>query len=332
MASMSQSPVSHVAPSVGLDFERAPLVLVGEDGKITRISTTAAELLGVSSDLIPEALATQLRSASAGQPVLYQVPNSDRLLTVTPYPLTDDGLLLTVQEMGQTSAPLRRRLHEHHLETLGRVASMFAPEIREPLASIVLNVELMQRTGEASPEVLTDLRAAAERARGAVEDLLSFAGLQDRRSYEVALIEILRRAWHDIAVRAAGHTIDIDIAEGAEVVCIHPRILEHVVAALFANAVEATAGETAKVRIEATPSGTSEWPMVQVRISDQGPGVDNEVRLDLFEPFVSTKPKQLGLGLTLAREIIRDLGGELLLEPMSTSTFTLFIPRCPPGD
>ena len=57
-----------------------------------------------------------------------------------------------------------------------------------------------------------------------------------------------------------------------------------------------------------------------------GPGVPADVRSELFEPFVTTKEKHLGVGLALARESVRDVGGDIVFESTSGSLFTVVLP------
>jgi signal transduction histidine kinase len=90
-------------------------------------------------------------------------------------------------------------------------------------------------------------------------------------------------------------------------------LLEWALESLAKNAIDALAGRDGKVEIlaESLPEGR-----VRVRVSDDGPGVPREIRHQIFDPGFSTKEKGWGIGLSLARRIVRDNhGGELLLVP-----------------
>jgi signal transduction histidine kinase len=90
-------------------------------------------------------------------------------------------------------------------------------------------------------------------------------------------------------------------------------LLEWALESLTKNAIDALAGRDGKVEIsaESLPEGR-----VRVRVSDDGPGVPREIRHQIFEPGFSTKEKGWGIGLSLARRIVRDNhGGDLLLVP-----------------
>jgi two-component system C4-dicarboxylate transport sensor histidine kinase DctB len=101
--------------------------------------------------------------------------------------------------------------------------------------------------------------------------------------------------------------------------------LEQVVVNLLQNAFEALE-DTADpvVRIGVTVEDSWVW----VRISDNGPGLDPKIEAQLFTPFTTSKEKGLGLGLVIARDILREFGGELTAETGGPgATFALKLRR-----
>ncbi|MGI8402781.1 MAG: sensor histidine kinase [Gemmatimonadaceae bacterium] len=101
-------------------------------------------------------------------------------------------------------------------------------------------------------------------------------------------------------------------------------LLEWALESLTKNAIDALAGRDGRVEIsaEALPEGR-----VRVRVADNGPGVAREIRNQIFDPGFSTKEKGWGIGLSLARRIVRDShGGELLLVPSERgATFDMLL-------
>ena len=92
-----------------------------------------------------------------------------------------------------------------------------------------------------------------------------------------------------------------------------PVLLEWALESLTKNAIDALAGRDGRVEISAEPLPEGR---VRVRVSDDGPGVPREIRNQIFDPGFSTKEKGWGIGLSLARRIVRDSHhGELLLVP-----------------
>jgi signal transduction histidine kinase len=101
-------------------------------------------------------------------------------------------------------------------------------------------------------------------------------------------------------------------------------LLEWALESLAKNAIDALAGRDGKVEISAEPLPEGR---VRVRVSDDGPGIAREIRNQIFDPGFSTKEKGWGIGLSLARRIIRDShGGELVLVPTETgATFDMVV-------
>ena len=98
--------------------------------------------------------------------------------------------------------------------------------------------------------------------------------------------------------------------------------LEQVLVNLLQNAFDAT-GRAGKVSIDISEAGKF-W---RLSVTDTGPGLTADQRARLFQPFVTTKPDGLGLGLVISQDIMRGLGGDLIEEPQAIGTrFTMVIP------
>ena len=104
--------------------------------------------------------------------------------------------------------------------------------------------------------------------------------------------------------------------------------VQQVLINLLLNAFDATAngGDPGDRRIQVTTR--AERGRVMVCVRDHGPGVPDEIRARLFEPFNSTKPGGLGLGLAISRSIARRFGGDLTVEnhPEGGAVFCLSMP------
>lgn len=327
---------------VDLDSSESPVAVANSEGYLVAASPLAREHLsraGVNRGTLPPGLLGNLMGAVPGVAVEHvQHAHAEVALSFTRFPLADGRHLIMIEDLSQKRESLRRRLHEQRMETLGRVATMFAPEIKNPLASVMLNADLLgsDDLDEADRrEAVRDLQSAAQSMRQVVDDLLGFAGVMEPGKSQVAVIEVLDRVRSVLQVHhgEVEHRIQVGVTPGAELVQMHPRALEHILTSLGMNAFEAAGSQPVNVSFLASPApGYGEWPMVRINVIDNGPGVPEERRGDLFEPFVSSKPGHLGLGLTLARELVRELGGELVLDPLMPTTFSVYIPGdCPPS-
>jgi signal transduction histidine kinase len=106
------------------------------------------------------------------------------------------------------------------------------------------------------------------------------------------------------------------------------ELLKQVFINLLTNAADAMQ-EGGEIQIEAVPDRQEDGvPFVAVRFQDQGPGVPEEVRGQIFQPFVTTKATGMGLGLSIAAEIMTLHGGGIVLESSTPqgSCFTVRIP------
>jgi two-component system C4-dicarboxylate transport sensor histidine kinase DctB len=98
--------------------------------------------------------------------------------------------------------------------------------------------------------------------------------------------------------------------------------LEQVLVNLLQNAVQAC-DEGGRIALEIAARGGT----VRLSVSDDGPGVPGAVRDTLFQPFVTARPDGIGLGLAIARDIMRQLGGDLLHEDTQQGArFTMVMP------
>jgi signal transduction histidine kinase len=127
-------------------------------------------------------------------------------------------------------------------------------------------------------------------------------------------------------VPTLAHRVNIQSTRSGESLVIQadPVLIEWAIEALTKNAIDALAGSPGNVRIfaKAMPEGR-----LRVRIEDDGPGIPRELRGKIFDPGFSTKEKGWGIGLSLAKRIIKDAhGGELILVPTERgATFDIIL-------
>jgi signal transduction histidine kinase len=332
-----------------LDHVGGPLALLTLDGGLIYATPSARVLLarlqpdheaarGHPPASLPPALWAELATAPVGQPVEWQPGDSTLHLGCTRYQVGDDQVLLLMRELSERSRALARRLHEQRLEATGRLVATIAHDLRAPLASIVFEADLLAARGAAEGDEVTrqsvqGVRAAAARLQRTIDGLLDFARLGPPVCVDVSLPDVLERVGGLLRplLRERGDLLVADVHPEAAVTRGNPLVLEQVFVNLVMNAVEA-APDATWVQISSQPGPDG---LVHVSVRDQGPGVPPTLRARIFEPFFSTKPRGTGLGLTLAREAVRGLGGELLLDESECGTcFVLRLPagrRLPPG-
>jgi two-component system sensor histidine kinase HydH len=212
------------------------------------------------------------------------------------------------------AAQARAREQERRLVSLGEMSAVLAHEIKNPLASLKGNAQLLAATLPTGDKA----RAKADRVVDEAQRLERLTGglLQFVRTGELHRGEI---GIADLARAAAGET-PIELAGDARAV-VDPERLQQVLANLIANAAEA--GPPVAVRVDV------EGGRVIVDVADRGPGIPSAERDKVFEPFFTNKTHGTGLGLAVARRIVELHGGTLTIHdnPGGGAVFRVAIPR-----
>lgn len=235
-------------------------------------------------------------------------------------------------EIAAQTATLREQLRQaNRLATLGQITAGLGHEIRQPLAAMRVYAETGERllaaarTDEAAGN-FAQIAALAARIGAITEEQLQFSRRSPEPPRDIPLADVIdgsRLLLRD-QLRQQGITLTLPPAEAsaAKVRARHVQ-LEQVLVNLLQNAVQACGeGGQITLAIAAGDDGT-----VRLSVSDDGPGVPPALRDTLFQPFVTAKPDGIGLGLAIAQDIMRQLGGDLVLEDSQRGArFTMIMP------
>jgi signal transduction histidine kinase len=238
----------------------------------------------------------------------------------------DSRLVHVFQDCADLRTMEQRLLQSERLATVGRFASQIAHEIRNPLNSISLNVELLEdefteSDGEARGLIRSVLREL-DRLNGIVNEYLQFSRFpkpQLKRGQIESVIESLRERFKP----PARIRFSVRQVQSTPAVWLDEQLLRQVLDNLTRNAVEAIEGEGA---IEVETEVLDRF--VAIRVRDTGVGIPAEAQSKLFEPFFTTKPHGTGLGLATSQQIMFEHNGHLLVEsqPGQGTTFSLLLP------
>ncbi|MEP6874245.1 MAG: PAS domain S-box protein [Burkholderiales bacterium] len=237
----------------------------------------------------------------------------------------------------------RQREALRQSEKLGAMGSLLAGvahELNNPLAIVMGRASLLEEKCEALPELRADaqrIREAAERCGRIVRTFLNMARSRPSTRNPVALNEMVRAAADMLqyGYRSHGIALELALAEALPEVSADGDQIGQVVMNLLVNAQQALAGAQGTRRVQVQtglePRRESREPRVWLRVADNGPGIADEARGRVFEPFFTTKPEGVGtgLGLAVSRSLVRDHGGDLMLEPVSPeggASFRLSLP------
>jgi two-component system sensor histidine kinase PilS (NtrC family) len=236
------------------------------------------------------------------------------------------GLLIAFQDLTDYKTMEEQLKRADRLAAVGRLASGLAHEIRNPLASISGSVQLLLEDDKVKPEdrdLMGIVVKEADRLNLLLSDFLNFARPAPLHREAVDIMRLLDELV--ALLEASGQYKDIKIERtysGSFKMNVDPQKMHQVLWDLLINAAEA-AQPAGKIRISVNRQGN------EIIIEDSGPGIAEEDRDKLFEPFYTTKPKGTGLGLANVYANVEAHGGHVFVEPgkLGGARFIIDIPK-----
>lgn len=294
----------------------------------TAILITTA--VGVSVSFLRSARALHRCLVQLGEDLSTPIPR----LRIRELGEVSDGIAQLAQSLRQAREEQGRLAQElaqkERLAALGRVVAGVAHEVRNPLASIKLRLDLAAAAA-ALPPLVTDAIAHSSseitRLDRLVADLLVVAGRHPGPRKPASLVALVRARVDGLAPWAALRDVNLIVhtthSAAAAQSEFDPESIARALDNLLRNAVEASPpGRTVRVAVE---QQAARW---WVRIDDEGPGVPRPS--ELFEPFFTTKPDGTGLGLAISRAIARAHGGDVVYRRVAAGDGAAQVP--PTGD
>src|SRR5262249_45079429 len=208
--------------------------------------------------------------------------------------------------------------HANRAATMGQLTASIAHEVKQPIAATVTNAQAALRWLARQPADLEEVRQAlahivqdgirAGDVVARIRDLIKKAPpREDCLEINPAIREVIELA-HGETVNN-GVSVRTELADGLPLIQGDRVQLQQVMLNLIINAVEAGSGVGEGPRDLLISSGKAGTDRVHVAVRDSGPGVPPTDHERLFEPFYTTKPGGLGLGLSICRSIIQTHGG-----------------------
>jgi signal transduction histidine kinase len=235
-----------------------------------------------------------------------------------------DSLRRTQQEL----------LSAERLATMGRMASAISHDLRHPLTAILAYAEFLAENNLSEhqrKDFYQEIRDAVNRMVDLTSSMLEISPTGRRlKPVYGSLEDPIRKAIQMIQAHPEYRQISITVRHDGK--CegwFDPHKIERVFNNLLLNACEAVPSESGRIEIRTsqTPHG------LEIRFTDNGPGIPESIRESLFQPFVSHgKEDGTGLGLAVAQRIVQDHGGEIRLERTGEgrTIFKLTLPLNPP--
>jgi two-component system sensor kinase FixL len=243
----------------------------------------------------------------------------------TPILAREASLDVTERRKAEREAQKLRQevAHVGRVSMMGQLASALAHEINQPLGAILRNAEAAELFMQSASPDLDEVRASLadivknDQRAGAVIDRMR--ALLKRHELEVIRVDIgdviadvvtLTRA--DAVSRHV--KLDVDIADGLRFVQGDRVHLQQVLLNLVLNGMDAVNAANHGDRCVTVTARAREPRVVEVAVRDTGLGIAADILTNVFDPFFSTKPNGMGMGLAISRTIIEAHGGQLWAE------------------
>lgn len=251
-----------------------------------------------------------------------------------------DGLATAEREVvDRRDAQRELELRLHHAERLasiGRLAAGIAHELGTPLSVVDGKAQRLLRPANLSPKVeqsLEEIRTEVRRMERIVRQLLDFARHSKLRKKRISAERLARSAVAAVGSegKRLGVVIEADGPDPAPELDVDPLRMEQALTNLLRNAVQASAdgraaGAERRVRLSWFTAGDQAGFVVD----DDGTGIAQEERVQIFEPFYTTKPvgAGTGLGLSVVHGVVGEHGGEVDVDdsPLGGARFRVRVP------
>ena len=320
---------------------------------------SAGEIMGLSTDILapPERQGEaemMFQRLKAGEGAIHYETTRLRkdgtpiLVSITASPVFNkageikgnSSILRDITEPKRADEKLQRLqaelIHLSRWNTMGMMASTLAHELNQPLTAAVNYVRAAQRllAGDAPPpgragEFLDKAVAETKLAGGIIKSLREFIDKRETSRSPENLNKVVEEAIGLSMAGGPGVLMTVAMEPLLPPVLIDKIQIEQVLLNLIRNALDAMA-DSPKKQI-AIITSQAESGFVRVSIADSGPGIAPEIAPQLFQPFITTKEKGMGIGLTICQSIIEAHGGHIWAEPGKPKG-TVFHFRLPRAD
>ena len=322
------------------------IVATSEDGTVEWFNPAAEENLAVPrkdamgqrierlGSRLADLLHGCLADGSHDTPAEWTQNANRRTLSVTVRRLTHAGRCLGAMGIIRDLTPERQLMEQRRLQESmtywSEMISAISHEVRNPLVAINTFAQLLPERYDdpAFREEFAELATSEiRRLNGLLEQLQSFANPRELALEQTDLPGVLAIAIEQAEARVRKVSVKTELRDpgGLPLVRGDRAALTDAFARLIVNALEAAPEDsTVSVSLETDQTGTGPAGRIVVRVSDQGPGIPESLRDDVFSPFCTAKTRGIGLGLPVARRVAIEHGGSLDIQTGATGTTATF--------
>lgn len=227
--------------------------------------------------------------------------------------------------------------HVSRLNTVGQMAAGLAHELNQPLTSITSNLYTAMSMLRSKPnrdseliEMMEENYDSALRAGQIIKSLRKLVRKKEGEKEETCINEIILTSSDFIGseAKAAGVDIKLNLDDSLPCTLGDTVQLQQVIVNLGRNAIEALSNNEQNNRILSINTSKNDKGMILVAVFNNGPGMNRQIRANIFQPYFTSKETGMGLGLSICRTIVESHGGELWLTSQEAegSLFKFTIP------
>ncbi len=309
-----------------LELLPAGVVVLDEAGHIQEMNPSAEQILGKEALARPWEIVERnvfLHRNAAGE----LVTHDGRFYQTSEAALDGQGTILLIQDVTDARQLQLHTSRHQRLNSMGEMAASLAHQIRTPLSTATLYVSQLGRS--IPPERQADFAAKAlvslRHIESLINDMLQYARGGKAKEMPVSVNGLLRRLEQAMQPRVQQRQAVLQVIplEGDVTLMGDEDALLSALQNLVNNALEITE-ERPLIEVQAEVVNNQ----LIIRVIDNGPGIDEEIREKIFEPFYTRRAQGTGLGLAVVRAVVEAHGGEVVVHslPGVGSTFTLILP------
>jgi two-component system sensor histidine kinase FlrB len=247
-----------------------------------------------------------------------------RWLSLSRRPLkSEPGEVLLLADVSESRRMSELRQRNERLTAIGEMTAKFAHQVRTPLASAMLYAGQLDRATPTSARVAGKITAGLHELKRMVNDMLHFAAGARLSQQQISVVDLFDDVKRTISEQLGDNTmLRISLADSDLNVAANSDALKGALLNLVSNADQAADG-----RANILLHGHRFADSVHLCVTDDGPGVPDNIRAQLFEPFFTTRPQGTGLGLAVVKAVAAAHGGDASVETSELGTcFTLRLP------
>ncbi len=318
----------------------AGVVVVDGQGMVNECNPAAISLLGepLLGEVWRDVINRSFRATPSGQDV---VTNNNRIVNISTCPLGGNfpGQIILLQDVTSNRQLQSQLEQQKRLATMGQMAAQLAHQIRTPIASALLYASHLKKSDLSKTHRLRFANKVLDRIQKLeklIKDMLLFSNNGMDKGDVFNLNTLLNEIQQEVSVDAniqmqfSNAVVETKNIFGNRhlLVSALSNLLENAQQAMNSEITENDTTQAKKVKNISLLMKQSCSDMIDIVITDNGPGIDETIKERIFEPFFTTKSSGTGLGLAVVKAICQGHHGDIWVENTSVKG-TSFVVRLP---